>query len=67
MRAPSRILTATLLACLILCLSPKRGVLASAYNGHPRLVVIIVIDQFRGDYLNRHRADFKNRGFNLFM
>ncbi len=39
----------------------------SAYNGHPKLAIILVIDQFRGDYLDRWRADFKNRGFNLFL
>ncbi|MGA8532051.1 MAG: alkaline phosphatase family protein [Acidobacteriaceae bacterium] len=39
----------------------------SAYNGHPRLAIILVIDQFRGDYLDRWRADFKDRGFNLFL
>jgi predicted AlkP superfamily pyrophosphatase or phosphodiesterase len=39
----------------------------SAYNGHPRLAIILVIDQFRGDYLDRYRADFKNHGFNLFL
>src|SRR5215467_4069004 len=40
---------------------------AQAYVGRPKLIVVIVIDQFRGDYLNRDRAQFKNRGFNLFM
>jgi predicted AlkP superfamily pyrophosphatase or phosphodiesterase len=39
----------------------------SAYNDHPKLAIILVIDQFRGDYLDRYRADFKNRGFNLFL
>ncbi|HZZ37674.1 MAG TPA: alkaline phosphatase family protein [Acidobacteriaceae bacterium] len=39
----------------------------SAYNDHPRLAIILVIDQFRGDYLDRWRADFKDRGFNLFL
>jgi predicted AlkP superfamily pyrophosphatase or phosphodiesterase len=39
----------------------------SAYNDHPRLIVILVIDQFRGDYLDRWRADFKGRGFDLFL
>ena len=39
----------------------------SAYNDHPKLAIILVIDQFRGDYLDRWRADFKNRGFNLFL
>jgi predicted AlkP superfamily pyrophosphatase or phosphodiesterase len=40
---------------------------AQAYVGRPKLIVVIVIDQFRGDYLNRDRAEFKNRGFRLFM
>ena len=39
----------------------------SAYNDHPKLAIILVIDQFRGDYLDRWRADFKNHGFNLFL
>ncbi|HTZ59731.1 MAG TPA: alkaline phosphatase family protein [Acidobacteriaceae bacterium] len=40
---------------------------ASAYDGHPRLVILLVIDQFRADYLDRYRADFKGRGFRLFL
>jgi hypothetical protein len=40
---------------------------SQAYSGRPKLIVIVVIDQFRGDYLNRDRAEFKGRGFNLFM
>ncbi|MGA8300377.1 MAG: hypothetical protein WB817_12905, partial [Terriglobales bacterium] len=28
--------------------------LASAYDARPKLVVVIVIDQFRGDYLERY-------------
>jgi hypothetical protein len=40
---------------------------AQAYVGKPKLVVIVVIDQFRGDYLNREQPQFKGRGFNLFM
>jgi predicted AlkP superfamily pyrophosphatase or phosphodiesterase len=40
---------------------------SQAYVGQPKLIVILVIDQFRGDYLNRDRAEFKGRGFNLFM
>jgi predicted AlkP superfamily pyrophosphatase or phosphodiesterase len=39
----------------------------SAYNAHPKLVILLVIDQFRADYLERYRADFKGRGFNLFL
>lgn len=40
---------------------------AQAYVGRPKLIVVIVIDQFRGDYLNRDRDKFKGRGFRLFM
>ena len=40
---------------------------ASAYNAHPKLVVVIVIDQFRGDYLERGHDSFGQGGFRLFM
>ncbi len=40
---------------------------ASAYDAHPKLVIILVVDQFRADYLDRYRADFKGRGFRLFI
>src|ERR1700675_2497809 len=47
------------------CLMP--GAFASAYNAHPRLVVVIVIDQFRGDYLERYRDQFGEGGFRVFL
>src|SRR5438874_12177171 len=40
---------------------------ASAYNARPKLIVIIVIDQFRGDYLDRYRDQFGDGGFRLFL
>jgi Type I phosphodiesterase / nucleotide pyrophosphatase len=40
---------------------------ASAYNGHPKLVVVIVIDQFRGDYLERYRDQFGDSGFRILL
>jgi predicted AlkP superfamily pyrophosphatase or phosphodiesterase len=40
---------------------------ASAYNGHPKLIVVIVIDQFRGDYLDRYRDEFSEGGFRLLV
>jgi predicted AlkP superfamily pyrophosphatase or phosphodiesterase len=41
---------------------------ADAYHAKPKLVVVLVIDQFRGDYLDRYRDDFKTKnGFNLFL
>lgn len=41
---------------------------ATAYDDHPKLIVVLVIDQFRADYLERYRADFKDKGgFDLFL
>jgi predicted AlkP superfamily pyrophosphatase or phosphodiesterase len=41
---------------------------ADAYHAKPKLVVILVIDQFRGDYLDRYRDALKTaNGFNLFL
>jgi predicted AlkP superfamily pyrophosphatase or phosphodiesterase len=41
---------------------------ADAYRANPKLVVILVIDQFRGDYLDRYRDALKTpNGFNLFL
>ena len=40
---------------------------AQVYAGQPKLIVIVVIDQFRGDYLNRDESKFKGHGFNLFL
>ena len=45
----------------------SRQAQSQVYAGQPKLIVIVVIDQFRGDYLNRDQAGFKGRGFNLFM
>ena len=52
--------------CLLSVLCPVASS-AQAYVGQPKLIVILVIDQFRGDYLNRDQAKFKGRGFNLLM
>ncbi|HEV2021127.1 MAG TPA: alkaline phosphatase family protein [Terriglobales bacterium] len=41
--------------------------LASAYDGRPRLIVIVIVDQFRGDFLERSRDRFGPGGFNLFL
>jgi hypothetical protein len=51
---------------LVSVLSPAPG-FASAYNGHPKLVVVIVIDQFRGDYLERYRDQFGDSGFRVLL
>ncbi len=57
-----------LLAALVVLIFCVRPGVADVYNGKPKLVVILVFDQFRGDYLDRYRADFKARnGWNLFL
>lgn len=63
--AVSRCLLLALSAALILTLIPAG--FASAYNAHPKLVVVIVIDQFRGDYLERYRDQFGEGGFRLLL
>src|SRR6202171_3752383 len=63
MRLPRRRIVLSLLLCLLL---PVIGS-ASAYNARPKLVVIMVIDQFRGDYLERYRDQFGDGGFRLLL
>ncbi len=61
-----RLLSLSLAGLLALASTPQAP--ASAYDGHPKLIVIVVIDQFREDYLERYRADLKApRGFRLFL
>src|SRR6202162_734571 len=56
-----------LLAWLTAVLSLSVCSFSSAYDGHPKLVVVIVIDQFRGDYLERYRAEFGDAGFRFLL
>ena len=60
-----RLLALLLSASLSLATIPSAR--ADVYDGHPKLVVIVVIDQFRADYLQRYRSEFKGRGFRLFL
>ncbi len=60
-----RCLPLAVLAALILASVPAS--FASAYNAHPKLVVVIVIDQFRRDYLERYRDQFGEGGFRLLL
>ncbi|HEY1913499.1 MAG TPA: alkaline phosphatase family protein [Vicinamibacterales bacterium] len=55
----------SLFAALI-ALSASFAAHAQVYSGKPKLIVIVIIDQFRGDYLNRFHDEFKGRGFRLF-
>ncbi|HVO79742.1 MAG TPA: alkaline phosphatase family protein [Terriglobales bacterium] len=61
MRSPLRPAVLALLVCLS-ALS-----YGSAYNARPKLVVVIVVDQFRGDYLERYRDQFGEGGFRLLL
>lgn len=57
------------LAAAALLVSPSTSFFAhaQAYEAKPKLVVVVVIDQFRGDLLSRYRSEFKGRGFKLFL
>jgi predicted AlkP superfamily pyrophosphatase or phosphodiesterase len=59
--------TALVLVFIAVLFSQSPSGLASAYNGHPKLVLVIIIDQFRGDYLDRYRDQFGEGGFRLFL
>lgn len=63
MKLPLRLATFGLLVCL--CLAGLG--FGSAYNARPKLIVVVVIDQFRGDYLERYRDQFGEGGFRLFL
>jgi arylsulfatase A-like enzyme len=61
----TRLRSTTLL--LLTCLLLSGAAFPSAYNARPKLVVVIIIDQFRGDYLERYRDQFGEGGFRLFL
>ncbi|MGA2376592.1 MAG: alkaline phosphatase family protein [Candidatus Sulfotelmatobacter sp.] len=71
MRFSARAITASRrllpLAVIVLILTRIPSASASAYNAHPKLVVVIIIDQFRGDYLERYRTQFGEGGFRLLL
>lgn len=60
-------LVLALVALAAVIFTPSAPASASAYNGRPKLVVVIVIDQFRGDYIERYRDQFGDAGFRLFL
>jgi len=55
------------LVVLVAFLAALPSAHASAYNARPKLIVVIVIDQFRGDYLERYREQFGDGGFRMFL
>src|SRR5262249_51048689 len=62
MRNPIR---SAFLSILFVCLIAVPG-FGSAYDAHPKLIVIVIVDQFRGDYLSRWHDKFGENGFRLF-
>jgi predicted AlkP superfamily pyrophosphatase or phosphodiesterase len=54
------------LAVLLALLLAVPAAYGTAYQASPRLVVILVIDQFRGDYLERFHDEFGPSGFRNF-
>src|SRR5437763_11788317 len=56
-----------LIVALFCCFVSSAPIWASAYNGRPKLVVVIIIDQFRGDYLERYHDQFAPGGFRMLM
>jgi Type I phosphodiesterase / nucleotide pyrophosphatase len=52
---------------LLVCGLWAAATYASAYNAQPKLVVIVVVDQLRGDLLERYHDDFGEGGFRLLM
>ena len=65
MRLRRLVCASVLLSWIVLFASPVAG--ASAYDAHPKLIVVIVIDQFRGDYLERYHEQFGEGGFRVFL
>ncbi len=63
----SRTLRCAVSWLLVLLIATPFSAFASAYNGRPKLVVIIVIDQFRADYLEKYRDRFTVGGFRMLM
>lgn len=54
---------AAIVATLLLSISA----FGSAYNARPKMVVLVVVDQLRGDLLERYHDQFVENGFRLLM
>src|SRR6202048_3684929 len=65
---PNQMRRMVVVLAFLLALLPPASVRADAYHAKPKLVVILVIDQFRGDLLDRYRDLISApNGFNLFL
>src|ERR1700738_1792303 len=65
---PNQMRRMVVVLALLLALLPPASVRADAYHAKPKLVIILVIDQLRGDLLDRYRDRITApNGFNLFL
>ena len=55
------------LLCVGVLAASSLSVFPSAYNARPKLIVVVVIDQFRGDYVERYHGQFGEAGFRLLL
>src|SRR5450432_3486316 len=56
----------TRLATFVVLILIASAAFGSAYQASPKLLVILIIDQFRGDYLERYHDEFGPSGFRTF-
>src|SRR5450755_2534093 len=56
----------TRLATFVVLILIASAAFGSAYQASPKLLVILIIDQFRGDYLERYHDEFGPNGFRTF-
>src|SRR5258706_7218953 len=52
---------------LVLLIAVALPAFPSAYNARPKLVVIVIVDQFRADLLERYHEQFGPSGFRAFL
>jgi len=57
-----------LMSAFAIFLCSSTPIRANAYDGSPKLAIVLAFDQFRGDYLERYPADFHSKnGWNPFL
>src|SRR5215471_16629743 len=53
--------------CVGVLAASSLSVFPFVYNACPKLIVVVVIDQFRGDYVERYHGQFGEAGFRLLL
>ncbi len=52
--------------CIVCLLTPLNLPAQARWQGHPTLVVLVAVDQMRGDYLDRYRSEWRGGFARLF-